>query len=1022
MFLVASLTHFLRGCVSGVALLLSMSPRFLPTTYLAAHAFCVGATVAAEERTEKADARRSYDLPRGDAATALSQFARISGRQIMFMMDAVQGQRTNAVVGEYSPREALDHMLAGTALSVWQDQVTGAFMISREAIPSQPAPVKPVVVSKHPSNEDRTKSMKRKTITSAVLGWLVLAISSPTDAQTVNRQSSETPGSVPGHNPPTGNAVVQLSPFEVQDTQDNGYRSLFSNSGTLVAEDLRNLPTTIAVLNRDLINDIGAIDIFELSRYAPAGEYNNNPTNDTAFVFRGVSNEWQTRNFFIWYLPTDSFSIERVEILRGPNALLYGDAAPGGLMNVITKRAQHKDFATVRVTAGSWDFYRGEIDVNRRIGEKLAVRVNAVSSHKGSFYDYRYNNFDGGHFAIDFRPFQNTRIRGEFEKGSVDRNTGTVMFVDAFTSYNPAVGGTGGTSARTGTSNFYLSYDGKGVQRYGSSGFRISTGTNRPIDQTSPYFGEFDREWQFVGPSAYSDRRYTQWSLSIEQTLFERLTIEATINQQDQTNTVLNGTTGAVEIRRDPNPLLPNGAANPNYNEFFVDNLFFKRDITNDVMDYRLAATYELDLPFGIKQRLLAIGTRREDDFSGRTWEERASENLGVQVYRRTYLKDYKNRDLSWSLLPGQTEWFGASFWGDTVNMLTSQSYVALGSYWDGRLRSMVGYRRDRWDVDRRARLDVPRNGVVERVGFSPTVTGDPTIKDESVNYGGVFHAVRDFHGVSLSLVGNYSESFRPTGNEIDIFGKPMDPVKAKGEEAGIRLELLQGKLAVTGTVFDINIKNNRGNVSQAVRNEINNMFGNIAESTSLGSAGDTTSRRSKGYEFEASVNLTQNWSLTANYSHVDLSDTDVYPRVRPLWERAQTENRPLTDYPNLNTLLSNAVENSTWVAPERDKIINAFTRYTFTRGPLKNLKIGGGVNYRSPAYLSRIAGQFYFSPSSTFVNGLIGYRLKFAKRAIDLQLNINNLTDKDTYTSYGLNTAQWTAPREYRFSASTKF
>lgn len=198
MLLVMGLTHFLRGCVSGVALLLCMSPRILPFSCLALRAFCAEPAAAVEEPTETADARLGYDLPRGDAATTLSQFARISGRQIMFMMDKVRGQQTNAVKGEYSPREALDHMLAGTELSVWQDQVTGAFVIGRDAHPSQPPAVKPAAEPNPQRKEDLSESMKRKNIATAIIGWLALAISSPAGAQTDDGRAIESTGSIKG--------------------------------------------------------------------------------------------------------------------------------------------------------------------------------------------------------------------------------------------------------------------------------------------------------------------------------------------------------------------------------------------------------------------------------------------------------------------------------------------------------------------------------------------------------------------------------------------------------------------------------------------------------------------------------------------------------------------------------------------------------------------------------------------------------------------------------------------------------
>lgn len=61
----------------------------------------------------------------------LRQFAALCGRQIFFLMDKVRGEQTNAISGEFSPREAIDRMLAGTSLIVLHDEATGGFVISR---------------------------------------------------------------------------------------------------------------------------------------------------------------------------------------------------------------------------------------------------------------------------------------------------------------------------------------------------------------------------------------------------------------------------------------------------------------------------------------------------------------------------------------------------------------------------------------------------------------------------------------------------------------------------------------------------------------------------------------------------------------------------------------------------------------------------------------------------------------------------------------------------------------------------
>ena len=79
-------------------------------------------------------AKRTFNLPRGDAAVTLKHFAAAAGTPIVYLVDRVRGATTNAVSGEFTPREALDHMLAGSVLEVAQDAATGALVVSRKRV------------------------------------------------------------------------------------------------------------------------------------------------------------------------------------------------------------------------------------------------------------------------------------------------------------------------------------------------------------------------------------------------------------------------------------------------------------------------------------------------------------------------------------------------------------------------------------------------------------------------------------------------------------------------------------------------------------------------------------------------------------------------------------------------------------------------------------------------------------------------------------------------------------------------
>lgn len=93
-------------------------------------AFVFTLTLSAQEPV------RTFDLPAGAAEQTLKQFAVQAQREIVFSPDSVAGLTTNAVQGEFAPREALDAMLADTGLTATQDAKTGAFAVRKGVRPN----------------------------------------------------------------------------------------------------------------------------------------------------------------------------------------------------------------------------------------------------------------------------------------------------------------------------------------------------------------------------------------------------------------------------------------------------------------------------------------------------------------------------------------------------------------------------------------------------------------------------------------------------------------------------------------------------------------------------------------------------------------------------------------------------------------------------------------------------------------------------------------------------------------------
>jgi len=111
-------------------------PRIFQAAFASLFAFALSAGLGAAEAV-----RKDYDLPAATASAALKQFSTQSGEQLIYSADAVAGVTTQAVKGRLTAREALDRLVAGTELTVQQDERTGALAVTRKTpVESKPAP------------------------------------------------------------------------------------------------------------------------------------------------------------------------------------------------------------------------------------------------------------------------------------------------------------------------------------------------------------------------------------------------------------------------------------------------------------------------------------------------------------------------------------------------------------------------------------------------------------------------------------------------------------------------------------------------------------------------------------------------------------------------------------------------------------------------------------------------------------------------------------------------------------------
>lgn len=78
-------------------------------------------------------------------------------------------------------------------------------------------------------------------------------------------------------------------------------------------------------------------------------------------------------------------SLEKVEVLKGSAAILYGSVAPGGIVNMVTKQPKFEFGGEVSMRAGSYDLYKPAFDVYGPVSSKIAVRLNGTYENSGSY-------------------------------------------------------------------------------------------------------------------------------------------------------------------------------------------------------------------------------------------------------------------------------------------------------------------------------------------------------------------------------------------------------------------------------------------------------------------------------------------------------------------------------------------------------------------------------------------------------------------------------------------------------------
>ncbi len=168
-----------------------------------------------------------------------------------------------------------------------------------------------------------------------------------------------------------------------------------ATTATKTDTPLIRTPQAVSVVEGQLIADRGALNLQETLRYsagAGAETYGMDTRGDGPSL-RGFSSAQYLDGLnkvigFNLVPRTEVYTLERVEILRGPSSMLYGQGSTGGVINSISKRPTFEKGGEIAGQVGSFDRFQGMVDVQTPVSDDLAVRLVAMARDAGMQTDH----------------------------------------------------------------------------------------------------------------------------------------------------------------------------------------------------------------------------------------------------------------------------------------------------------------------------------------------------------------------------------------------------------------------------------------------------------------------------------------------------------------------------------------------------------------------------------------------------------------------------------------------------------
>ena len=245
--------------------------------------------------------------------------------------------------------------------------------------------------------------------------------------------------------------VVELSPFVVGADTDVGYSASQSVLGGRFKQEIKDIPSQIEVFTAEMMADFKITSLSDAFRYSAnvenLEEYVSPSDGGAAFWsgketgrIRGIqpASFSTSRNLFSSITRTDAYNADRFEIGSGAQSLIFSLGEPSGVANVKLRNAEYRNLGSTSLTVDSEDGYRFTLDLNRKLGDKLAFRLDYLNENRPSFIKPSFDRSRRGYGTLTAKPLRHTTVRlhAEFTEEKANRPPTQLPFDFATPAYS----------------------------------------------------------------------------------------------------------------------------------------------------------------------------------------------------------------------------------------------------------------------------------------------------------------------------------------------------------------------------------------------------------------------------------------------------------------------------------------------------------------------------------------------------------------------------------------------------------